>query len=307
MSARLYIRSLVLHSCMLLAGVFACAETNAQEDPTNRQYLFNLLNINPAYAGTRGVTTMSAGFRKQWAGVPGAPAAGIFSLDAPLNTHHMGVGMQLYNSSVGMEKTVGLNASFSTILNFTEEEFLSLGIQAGLMNYRIDRTSVALPFQNDPAFQNNTNVLLPTAGIGIYYQREQGWASFSAPSLLVSTVKVDNILSLNSPSFKNLQLLFAAGFNANFGDMISLRPSIFMKWMSGKVFEVHANASIWLGNIVGIGASYRADDAIMGILELRISDRLQFGYSYGKNIGTAAAFNQPSHEAGIRFNFPPSE
>jgi hypothetical protein len=59
MSARLHIRSLVLQSCMLLAGVFACAETNAQEDPTNRQYLFNLLNINPAYAGTRGVTTMT--------------------------------------------------------------------------------------------------------------------------------------------------------------------------------------------------------------------------------------------------------
>ncbi|MBV9988128.1 MAG: type IX secretion system membrane protein PorP/SprF [Chitinophagaceae bacterium] len=292
---------------MTLATMLACGSVYAQEDPTNRQYLFNLLNINPAYAGTRGVTTMTAGFRKQWAGVPGAPATGIFSLDAPLSTHHLGIGMQLYNSSVGMEKTVGLNGSFSTILNFSEEEFLSLGIQAGLMNYRIDRTSVALPFQNDPAFQNNTNVLLPTAGIGIYYQREQGWASFSAPSLLISTVKVDQILSVNSASLKNLQLLFAAGFNANFGDVVSLRPSIFMKWMSGKVFEVHANTSVWLGNIVGIGVSYRADDAVMGILELRISDRLQFGYSYGKNIGTSAAFNQPSHEAGIRFNFPPSE
>ncbi len=274
----------------------------AQEDPTNRQYLFNLLNINPAYAGARGGLSITTGFRKQWAGVPGSPQTSIFSVDGSLNEHHMGVGVQLYKSSLGLEKTTGINASFATHLNFAEDEFLSLGLQAGLMNYRIDRTSVALPFQDDPAFQFNTNVVMPTAGVGVYYQRPGFYASFSAPSLLVSTVKVDKIISINSPSIGNMQLLFTTGITANMGDAFQIKPSVYLRWIRGKVFDVHINSSIWYKDLISVGASYRADDAVLGIFEFKINDKLHFGYSYAQSIADRGVFGQGSHEALIRLD-----
>jgi type IX secretion system PorP/SprF family membrane protein len=295
-----YFLILLLYAGMILPG-------HAQDDPTNRHYLFNLLNINPAYAGSRGTLSLTAGFNRQWIGVPGAPTTAMFSMDAPVNAHHLGLGLHLYNNSVGMERTTGANMSFATLLNFAEDEFLSLGLQGGLMNYRIDRTSVALPFQNDPAFQNNTNVIMPTAGVGVYYQRPGFYASLSAPSLLLSTVKVDKILSVNSATLKNVQLILTTGITAQLGDVLEYKPSLFFKWMNGKVFDVHVNSSFWLGNIVGIGASYRLDDAILGILELRISDKLNFGYSYGRNIGDKVYFTQATHEAMIRLNLGGSE
>jgi len=279
----------------------------AQEDPTNRQYLFNLLNINPAYAGSRGVLSVTAGFRRQWMGIPGAPQTAIFSVDGPINEHHLGLGFQAYNNSLGQERTTGANASFSTMLNFSDDEFLSLGLQVGVMNYRIDRTSVALPFQNDPAFQYNTNVILPTAGLGAYYQRPGFYASLSAPSLLVSTVQVDKILSINSATLKNLQVLLTTGITAQLSDEIDFRPSIFMRWMSGKIFEVHTNGSFWYKDMISIGASYRPSDAILGIVEIKLNDKLSFGYSYGKSIGDQGVFSQGSHEACIRFNFASSD
>ncbi|MEO8174227.1 MAG: type IX secretion system membrane protein PorP/SprF [Sediminibacterium sp.] len=277
----------------------------AQEDATNTQYLFNLLNLNPAYAGARGAPTLTTSFRKQWIGVPGAPATAIFSIDAPLNEHHLGVGLQLYNNTLGIERTTGVNASFSTMLNFDEgdnEHFLALGLQVGLMNYRIDRTSVPLPFQNDPSFLNNTNVIMPTAGLGIYYQRPRFYVSFSAPSLLISTVKVDKLISVNSPTLKNMQLIFTTGLTAQLGDDFQVRPSFFLKWMSGKVFDIHVNSSVWVKELVGVGFSYRFDDAVAGILELRISNRLGFGYSYSRSIGEKVVFNQGTHEAMLRLN-----
>lgn len=279
----------------------------AQEDPTNRQYLFNLLNINPAYAGTRGMLSLTAGFRRQWAGVPGAPQTALLSVDGPIGEHHIGWGLQVYNNSLGQERTTGVNASFSTILEFSDEEFLSMGIQAGLMNYRIDRTSVALPFQNDPAFQYNTNVIMPTAGIGVYYQRPEFYVSLSAPSLLVSTVKVDKIISLSSPTLKNLQILLNAGLTIPINDEIDIRPSVFLRWMSGKVFEVHGNSSFWYKNMISLGASYRPDDAILGTFEFKISDNLSFGYSYAKSIGDKGVFSQGTHEASIRLNLGSSD
>jgi type IX secretion system PorP/SprF family membrane protein len=287
---------------ILLFTVGAMKTVCGQEDPTNQQYLFNLLNINPAYAGSKGALSITTSFRKQWAGIPGSPQTSIFSIDAPINEHHLGIGLQLYNSSLGMEKTTGVNMSFATMLNFADDEFLSMGIQAGLMNYRIDRTSVALPFQDDPAFQSNTNVVLPTAGVGVYYQRPGFYASLSAPSLLVSTVKVDKIISINSPTLSNVQLLLTSGITAKLGDDFDFRPSIFMRWMRGKVFDVHLNGSIWIKNMIGIGASYRADDAVLGIFEFKLSDKLGFGYSYGKSIGDKGVFSQGTHEAIIRLN-----
>lgn len=286
---------------LLLSGS-CCVVSFAQEDASNKHYLFNLLNINPAYAGSRGGLSISTGFRKQWAGIPGAPQTSIFSMDAPLKEHHFGLGLQLYTSSIGLEKTNGINMSFATMLQFEEDEFLSLGLQGGLMNYRIDRTSVALPFQNDPSFQYNTNVVMPTAGAGIYYQRPGFYASLSAPSLLVSTVKVDKILSVNSATLRNMQLILTTGITATLSDDIQCKPSVYMRWMNGKVFDVHVNGSVWVKDMIGVGASYRYDDAIMGLLEIKLNDKLSFGYSYGKSIGDRGIFSQGSHEAIIRLD-----
>jgi type IX secretion system PorP/SprF family membrane protein len=292
---------------LLLVTLSVSGSSFAQEDPTTQQYMFNLLNINPAYAGSRGMFSMTTAFRRQWTSIPGAPQTAIFSADAPINEHHLGIGMQLYSSSIGIERTNGLNMSFASMIHFDEEQFLSLGIQAGLMNYRVDRTSVALPYQNDPAFQTNTNVIMPTAGLGIYYQGTGMYASLSAPSLLVSTVKVNHILSINSPTLSNLQVMLTAGMTADLGDNFQLKPSVYMRWMSGKVFDVHLNSSLWIKNIIGIGASYRFDDAILGTFEFALSDKFSFGYSYGKSIADRGVFNQGTHEAIIRLNLSPKE
>lgn len=301
---RMYYRCIVV----MLIAVCLSISSFAQDDPTNKQYLFNLLNINPAYAGTRDGLNMTAGFKRQWAGIPGAPQTMVFSADAPFKEHHFGAGIQLYTNSLGLERTSGVNLSFSTSINFTEEDFLSMGIQAGLMNYKIDRTGVALPFQSDAAFQTNTNVLLPTAGIGLYYQRPGFYASLSAPSLLISTVKVDKVLSINSPTVKNMQFILTTGITADLTDDIKLKPSVYMKYMSGKVFEVHVNSSFWYRDIIGLGASYRYDDAILGIAEIRAGERLSFCYSYGMSISKGGdIFTAPTHEALIRLALRPKE
>jgi type IX secretion system PorP/SprF family membrane protein len=292
---------------VLLIAVCMSGSSFAQDDPTTKQYMFNLMNVNPAYAGTRDGINMTAGFKRQWAGIPGSPQTMVFSADAPFKDHHFGAGIQLYTNSIGLEKTSGVNMSFSTSINFTEEDFLSIGIQAGLMNYKIGRNGVALPFQSDFAFQTNTNVIIPTAGIGVYYQRPGFYASLSAPSLLLSTVQADKVQSINSPSLKNMQYILTSGMTADITDDIKLKPSIYMKYMSGKVFEVHVNTSFFYRDLIGLGASYRYDDAILGILELKVSEKLSFGYSYGMSIGNKDIFTAATHEALIRLSLRPSD
>jgi type IX secretion system PorP/SprF family membrane protein len=70
---------------LLVSILFASGNALAQQQPMYSQYMFNMLNINPAYAGSRGVSTMTALYRNQWVGIPGAPRTSSFSFDMPLN------------------------------------------------------------------------------------------------------------------------------------------------------------------------------------------------------------------------------
>jgi hypothetical protein len=45
----------------------------------------------------------------------------------------------------------------------------------------------------------------------------------------------------------------------------------------------------------------------MGIAELKLNDKLSFGYTYAKSIGDLGVFSQGTHELSIRLNLGVSE
>ena len=57
----------------LLAIALLPRVARAQQDPQFSQYMFNLLAINPAYAGSAERVSLKALSRHQWVGFAGAP------------------------------------------------------------------------------------------------------------------------------------------------------------------------------------------------------------------------------------------
>ena len=62
----------------------------AQQDPQFSQYMFSSLYFNPAYAGTEGVTKLTAFHRSQWLGYQstyddgGAPTTQLITFSTPV-------------------------------------------------------------------------------------------------------------------------------------------------------------------------------------------------------------------------------
>jgi type IX secretion system PorP/SprF family membrane protein len=83
-------------------------KTHAQTEPMYSQYMFNMLNVNPAYAGSRGTTTASALFRKQWLEMPGSPQTTVISIDQASREGRIGLGLQLLDYKLGIERTTGV-------------------------------------------------------------------------------------------------------------------------------------------------------------------------------------------------------
>lgn len=277
--------------------------SEAQQAPMYSQYMFNMLNINPAYAGSRGVSTITALYRNQWVGIPGAPRTSSFSFDMPLNDKKIGIGFQLYDDRLGIERTTGLNAFYAFRFQITGSGTLSLGLQAGLLNYQANYTEVTTFQSNDPAFSANVSGLLPSAAAGIYYNSDKFYIGLSTPALLKTKIGYDNAAEISSVSATDLHLYLASGFVMNLNQDLALKPSVLLKAVSGAPLEFDVNANLWIQNKISVGASYRTGDAIVGMLELQLNQQLRFGYAYDKTFSNLGTLNSGTHELMLRMEF----
>lgn len=284
---------------MLLSSV----ATWAQQQPMYSQYMFNMMNINPAYAGSRGVTSGTALYRDQWVGIPGSPKTSSFSLDMPLYEKKIGLGIQLYDDRLGIERSSGINASYAFRIQLTNSGTLSLGLQAGLLNYRANYSEVRTFQPNDPSFSQNISGLLPAAAAGVYYNSDKFYIGFSTPALLKTKISYDNSTDVTSVTGRDLHLFLASGFVVSLNQDLMLKPSVLVKAVSGAPVEYDLNTNLWIQNTLALGFSYRTGDALVGMIEFQMNKQLRFGYAYDKTFSNLGSLNTGTHELMLRMEF----
>lgn len=275
----------------------------AQQAPMYSQYMFNMMNINPAYAGSRGVVTATALYRNQWVGLDGAPKTSSLSVDMPVKEKKIGLGFQVYDDRLGIERTTGFNASYAFRIQLTESGTLSLGLQAGVLNYKANYTEARTFQPNDPAFSQNINGILPSAAAGIYFNSDKFYVGLSTPALLKTKITYDNVANVEGVSGKDLHLYLATGFVMNLNRDLVLKPSLLVKAVSGAPVEYDLNANLWIQNMIAFGFSYRTGDAYVGMAELQLSKQLRLGYAYDKTFNTLGNYNSGTHELMLRIEF----
>lgn len=289
---------------VLLICILAISITSkAQQEPMYSQYMFNMLNINPAYAGSRGLATSTVLYRNQWVGIQGAPQTGSFSFDAPIKEKKIGLGVQLYDDRLGIERSTGLKASYAFRIQLRESGTLSLGIQAGVLNYRANYSEVRTFQANDPAFSQNINGFLPSAAAGIYYNSDKFYIGVSTPALLKTKISSDNTVDITSVTQRDLHLYFTTGFVLPLSETLVMKPSLLVKAVSGAPVQFDLNTNIWIQNTIAFGFSYRTGDSYVGMVELQLSKQLRLGYAYDKTFSNLGYLNTGTHELMLRMEF----
>ena len=286
-----------------LALMFFSMSANGQQEPMYSQYMFNMLNINPAYAASRGAISTVALYRNQSVGFPGAPRTTSFSIDMPLQNKKIGIGAQFYDDRIGIERTTGFNAMYAFRFQFAGSGTLSLGLQAGLLNYQANYTEVNTYVPNDPAFSSNVRGVLPAFAAGIYYNSDKFYVGFSAPALLKTKIKYNNAAEIASVTSRDLHLFLTAGTVFDLNQDLALKPSMLIKAVSGAPVQMDLNVNLWLQNKIAIGASYRTGDAIVGLVEFQFNQQFRFGYAYDKTFSNLGTLVNGTHELMFRMEF----
>jgi type IX secretion system PorP/SprF family membrane protein len=249
------------------------------------------------------VGSATALYRNKWVGIQGAPQTSSLSYDMALKEKKIGLGFQFYDDRLGIERTTGLNVSYAFRIQLTESGTLSLGLQAGVLNYRANYSEVRTFQPNDPTFNQNISGILPAAAAGVYYNSDKFYIGLSTPALLKTKLSYDNSADISSVTGRDLHLYLASGFVMNLSQDLALKPSVLVKAVSGAPVEFDLNANLWIQNILSIGASYRTGDAMVGMVELQLNNQLRMGYAYDKTFSDLGTLNSGSHELMLRFEF----
>lgn len=282
----------------------AATTTYAQQEAMYSQYMFNTLAINPAYAGSRNLTSATLLYRSQWVGIPGAPKTATFTIDAPINDKKIGLGLQVFSDKIGIVNTTGAFASYAYRIRM-DKGTLSFGLQGGASQYRADFASVPLNTggEFDPAFQQNVNKVLMNFGAGIYYNSDRFYMGLSSPQLLNNKLTDFNVESDNSFRGQALHLFLATGYVFPLGEDFNLKPSVLVKGVKGAPIEADFNATLWVKDVIAVGAQYRTKADVAALVEFQVSPQIRLGYAYDRSVTKLVNFNSGSHEIMLRYEF----
>ncbi|GAA4279916.1 PorP/SprF family type IX secretion system membrane protein [Gaetbulibacter aestuarii] len=277
-------------------------EILAQQDTQYTQYMYSANIINPAYAGSRGVTSITSQYRAQWTGIEGAPRAINFSSSGPLDYRYenMGLGATIIHETIGPSVETALAGDFSYQIYIDRYTYLNFGIKAGLKLINIDYNKLDIYNATDPTFQFNVeNRVSPIAGAGVYIYSDLWYAGISVPDLL-ATRYFDN----NSVSTAKERANFYAmgGYVFQLNPNLKFKPTALVKYVSGAPLGVDFSANFLINETFTLGASYRFTNAFSAITGFQINNKLFIGYSYDIDTTAIRQYNSGSHGVFLRLD-----
>jgi type IX secretion system PorP/SprF family membrane protein len=283
---------------LLIAATILCAGLKAQQDPMFTHYMYNTLWLNPAYAGTRNALSFTAIHRSQWAGYSGAPTDQSLTMHMPIQTTNVGLGLSFLNDRIGPTKSTLAAIDVSYRVKLDAYSHLSFGIK-GLANfYRNDLSSLSLDQQNDAAFAQNTSLIMPNVGAGVYYYHDRFYAGFSSPRLLIN-----NLNSNGGSSIEQRHFYTILGAMFRLPNSVNFKPTVFIKATKGAPLQADVTATFILKEKYNLGLMYRTGDAVGILAGYDITTQFYVGYAFDWSVANVTGhFNPGSHEIVLRYD-----
>lgn len=276
---------------------------NAQQDPQYTQYMYNQAVLNPAYAGSKESLSMVALYRNQWTGFDGAPKTITFSGHSPVG-ERVGLGLSVISDQHGPIRENNIYADFSYTIPLGNDLKLAFGAKAGAtIHDRNLQSDVVTVDPGDPLFSENISSTTPNVGLGAFFYSEKYYVGLSMPNIL-NSVHLDR----NGAQYgSEVQHYFVtAGYVFQLSTNTKFKPSFMVKSSFEAPTSFDLNANFLFYDRFELGASYRNEDSISGLIGFAFTPNLRLGYAYDHILTDISEAGRSSHEVFLQFdvNFP---
>lgn len=299
--------------------------SNGQQLAQYSQYLMNPYILNPATTGMYDYMDVNLSFRKQWAGFDASPqtmyasAHGPLKKKPPIKPLHLrmsqpsifsvqgeeakrgirhGLGGSLVSDEYGAFTNNTVNLSYAIHLPIKKTWWLSFGLGGGISMLSFDQSKVTLATsQLDQTYSDFIGTgslrLVPDIKGGLYLYNDRFCFGYTSNQILQSQVYFGG-----AATDANLELHHFAniGYTIIDGEKFRLTPGALLKFMGPAPMSIDINMKAEFGDMFWLGASYRTDDAIVGMLGVTLSDLIRIGYSFDYTVTDLSTYNSGSHE-----------
>ncbi len=318
---------------LIVLAFFVSAEiAYTQQYQQVSQYMLNPYLSNPAMAGAEDFIDIKSGYRKQWAGLEGAPTTFYVSGHTPIGkvygarTHKgdygnwHGVGAYLYADNAGallgkndqvrsagfkrngayLSYAYNIQLSKGSGYGFSHKDGirLSMGAFLGVQNHCIGCDNGFI-FDNGPngtqdaAVDEQIRSVNPDAALGMrFYFRELFYTDLAAFQIFAN----GNL---------SRHYLAAAGAKIEIINQGYLMPSVLIKTVGPAPVAIDLNCRFDYHDLFYAGLSYRNQDAFVMMAGVVIDRKYELAYSYDITLSDIKLYSSGSHEVVIGLRLPP--
>jgi type IX secretion system PorP/SprF family membrane protein len=217
--------------------MFIAIISHGQQDAQYTQYMYNTINVNPAYAGSRGVLSIFGLYRTQWVGFDGAPSTSAFSGNAPINNSNLGIGLSLVNDKIGPTNENNLSLDLSYTLQTSADFKLSFGVKGSVQLFNLDISKINPEDQGDPQFQDLDNKFSPNIGAGVYWHSNTAYIGISVPNFIETKRYDENDYAIDVAKI-GYYLIGGYVFDLDRNTDIKLKPAVLTKLVEGAPLQL---------------------------------------------------------------------
>ena len=284
--------------------IFFSFISNAQQDAQYTGYMYSVQLFNPAYAGSRGTTSINLIGRTQWLSLEGSPKTSSVFLDTSFGKEdNVGLGLSISSDKIGPTSETMLNLDYAYSLNFLWSK-LTFGIKAGINDLEVDYSKLNIASSNDPFIGSSKNRLKPRLGLGFYFNTDKYYLGFSSPNILKTKyyddIKISNT-SFSTVSDRN-HYYAIAGYVFDLTSNIKVKPATLLKIVRGSPLQWDLSANFLINYNITLGISSRLDSSFSGLVGFQLSDSFFVALAYDYSTTQLRQFNDGTYEIIIRLD-----
>ena len=283
---------------ILFALMFTGMLSYSQQDAQYTQYMYNTVNVNPGYAGSRGVMSIFGLHRTQWVGLDGAPTTNAFSINSPIENSNLGVGLSFVNDKIGPTVENTISADLSYTIQTSETYKLSFGIKGTANLFNLDVNKLNPLDAADPLLQNLNNNFSPNVGAGAYLHSDKLYLGLSVPNFFETKRYDDNDIAVYK---ERMNLYFIGGYVFDLSSNLKFKPAFLTKVVEGAPLQLDLSGNFLINEKFVLGAAWRWSAAASLMAGFQVSDGLYIGYGYDLETTKLRKYNSGSHEIFLRF------
>lgn len=269
----------------------------SQQDSQYTQYMYNTININPAYAGSRGVLSVFGLHRSQWVGLDGAPVTNAITINSPIENTNLGVGLSFVNDRLGPTDQNNISADVSHTIKTSETFKLSFGVKGSIDLFSFDASKLNI-YTADNSLQTYTNRFSPNIGAGIYLHSDNSYLGFSIPNIFETKRYSDSDYAVYK---EKMNYYLIGGYVFELNSNLKFKPAFLSKLVEGAPLQLDLSANFLFNDKFTLGAAWRWSAAASLMAGFQINDGLYIGYGYDLDTTNLANYNSGSHELFLRF------